>query len=595
MKKSRTTRVIASICFGLMLGVSLLTGCTLITKDMAKYYNTVVASFSYEDGTTVEITKKELITAYGQYGYQYVQNYDMEAKEAYNETLERVIESKLTVKEAEKIAKEANAGEILTEDEKTYLWNKTFDAIQDNIISYYNEINGISDDDDDDSNNSTTDGVEQETYSPTAIVVKQDGTYTVKLKTSTANEIKVYLKGKESTPRDFTNANDADVLYTYVDTFVKENPIYSSAYRKYYDAAKQSENGMKLSTDKKSVMQREFERIYNILYESLMTDKYSEAHESDNASATINHVLKVYKNRVKSDYNKYITENASGYDDAILEDVGGVNYYKTSSEGKTEYFYVSHILAKFSDTQQADYDKYTKTINEETDEESIGYAQTKIDQLYDNLAFKVREYDKESGKWVDTGKTKSVKAVLEEVTNRLAEAGDDEYLKAEYFEEFVYKYNDDEGIQNADRNYVVGVDYTTPDAEKGTSYTVNSNWVDEFYTPAVELYDSGKGKIGNISGLERSSYGIHIIIYEGKVENLFTGIDKDFKLTTSDIETLISDKARLKAGIKKTVFDDIFDEINTDRYSIYESMDLTRLRDEVSIKYYRGRYEDLYK
>lgn len=589
MKKSKTTRVIASICFGLMLGVSLLTGCTLITKDMTKYYNTVVASFSYEDGTEVEITKKDLITAYGQYGYQYVQSYGMEAKEAYEETIERIIDSKLTVKEAEKNAKAENDnGEILTAQEKTYLWNKTFDAVRSNIISYYKEINGIKDEDDPED---TSDGVTQNIYKKTAKVVEVDGNYTVKLEKSTVDEISTYLKSCENIDRDFTKANDVDVLYNYVVEFVKDNPQYTQGYNKYVASAKKSEDGMKLSTDNKSVMQREFDRLYNILYESFMTTKYSEKYESNNASATINHVLKVYENKVKSDYNKYVTENASGYDDALLEDSSGVNYFKTTG---TEYFYVSHILAKFSTEQQTTYDECVKCIKGTSTQYSQPVAQAMIEELYDNLSFPVREYNENTGKWEDTGKTKSVAAVLEEVQQKLKTAGNDEYLKAEYFEEFVYKYNEDEGIQNADRNYIVGVDYTTPDTEKGTNYTVHSNWVDEFYTPAVDLYDYGSGKIGAISGLERSSYGIHIIIYEGKVENLFSGVDKNFKLNASDIETLISDKARLKAGVDKTIFDEIFDEINTTRYSIYESMDLTRLRNEVDIKYYPDHFKDLY-
>lgn len=586
MKRSKTTRVIASACLGLMLGASLLAGCSLVTKDMAKYYNTVVASYTYEDGTNVNVTKKELITAYGQYGYQYVQNYGLEAKEAYKQTIERIIDSKLTVAESEKEAKAANGGEILTAKEKTYLWNKTFDAVQSNIVSYYNEINGIEDDDD--SDNTTSNTLTQEKYTPTAEIVNG----TIKLKKSSSDEIATYLIGKDSEDRDYTNSNDADVLYTYVSNFVKNNPQYTQAYNKYIAAAKKSEEGMKLSTDNKSVMQREFERIYKILYESLMTTKYSEKHETDNAAATINHVLRVYENKVVNDYNKYMVENASGYDDAVVEDSSKFNYFKTTG---TEYFYVSHILAKFSDEEQTEYDECVKCVKGESTTYTPGVAQAKIEQLYANLAFPVREYNAEDGTWTDTGATKSVESVLAEVQAKLATAGSDEYLKAEYFEEFIYKYNEDTGIQNSARNYIVGVDYTTPDTEKGTNYTVHSNWVDEFYTPAVDLYNYGNGKIGDISVLERSSYGIHIIIYEGKVENLFTGIDSNFKLTTSDIDVLISKQARLKAGSNKTIFDEIFDEINEDGYSIYESMDLTRLRDEVKIKYYPGRYEDLYK
>lgn len=592
MKRSKTTKVIASACLGLMLGCSLLAGCTLVTKDMAKYYNTVVASFSYEDGANVDITKKELITAYGQYGYNYVQSYGMEAKEAYKQTIERIIDSKLTVKEAEKIAKQENNGEILTVKEKTYLWNKTFDAVRSNIISYYNDINGIKEDDSSSTGTDTTGSISQTIYKPTAEVVMKNGDYTIKLNKSSTDEITNYLKGCDNIDRDFLSANDAEALYTYVSTFVKNSPQYTQAYNKYVAQAKKSEDGMKLSTDNKSVMQREFERIYNILYESLMSTKYSEKNENNNASATINHILTTYENKVKKDYAKYEIENASGYDDAILKDASALNYFKTSG---TEYFYVSHILAKFSTEQQDDYDLYKKCVEGKSTQYSPDYAQTKINELYNNLAFKVREYNEEDGKWTDNGATKNASAVLNEIELKLDTAGSDEYLKAEYFEEYIYKYNEDEGIQNAERNYVIGVDYTTPDTKKGTTYTAHSNMVEPFTNAAIALYNNGNGKIGDVSGLVRSDYGLHIIVFEGKVENLFSGIDKNFKLKTSDIEILISDKARLKAGSSKTVFDEIFDEINQNRYSIYESMDLTRLRGEVDIKYYPDHYDDLYK
>ena len=513
MKNSKVTKVIAAVCLCLMLGVSLLAGCTLVTKDMAKYYNTVVASFSYEDGTTVDITKKELITAFGSYGYQYIQNYKMEKPEAYKLTIERIIDSKLTVKSAEKDAKAKNGGEVLTTKEKTYLWNKTYDAIQNNIVSYYNDINGIKDDS---SSKDSSEGISREVYTPKAELVGENGNYSIKIKQTKTDEIALYLNSRENIDRDFNVENDKEALYTYVSNFVRENAKYTQAYNKYVAQAKKAEDGMKLSTDNKSVMQREFKRIYEILYDSLMTSKYTESHQSQNSVTTINHILETYQNKVASDYNKYITEKASGYDDAVLKDVSKLNYFKTAG---TEYFYVSHILAKFSKEQQNEYDECTKCIKGESDKYTVGVAKAKIEQLYANLAFPVRQYNETTGKWKETGETKSLEAVLQEVKLKLATAGDDEYLKAEYFDEFVYKYNEDTGIQNSARNYVIGVDYTTPDTKKGTPYTSHSNMVEPFTNAAISVYNNGNAKIGNIysseddMGLVRSNYGVHIIVY----------------------------------------------------------------------------------
>ena len=51
-----------------------LTGCSLFEKNLAKYYNTVVVAVEYQDGDKIEITKKELITAFNNYGANLVSN-----------------------------------------------------------------------------------------------------------------------------------------------------------------------------------------------------------------------------------------------------------------------------------------------------------------------------------------------------------------------------------------------------------------------------------------------------------------------------------------------------------------------------------------
>ena len=59
------------------------------------------------------------------------------------------------------------------------------------------------------------------------------------------------------------------------------------------------------------------------------------------------------------------------------------------------------------------------------------------------------------------------------------------------------------------------------------------------------------------------------------------------------IQVLDSEAARLKAGVEQTVFDEIFEEINTDNFTIFENMDLQFLRSEVTIEYYPDGYSDL--
>lgn len=602
MKKNKFTALFMSVCMCLLTCVSLVAGCSLVTTDMSKYYNTPVASFTYENGEKEEVTKKELITAFNSYGYQYYQNYGMSLSEAYKYTLDAVINQKLVINSAEEKASQANGGEVLTTKQKTYLWEKTYEAIEDNIISYYNDLNNIKEDEEETSDDGV---VSQEVYNPTAnIVSNNDGTYSIVLEQTTTSDVDShdYWSGAD---RDINTQNDLDALYNHVLTFVRENPTYTQAFNKYLSQAKSSEEGMRLSTDNKSVFQREIMRVYGVLYDSFMVDLYQEQNQGSNSSVTIANILDVYTNRVVSDYNKYVTENASTYEDDVLKDVSKINYFKTTG---TQFFYVSHILAKFTDEQQAEYDRLTAIVNGESDgPETIGEAQAKIEDLYNNLSFPVREKNSD-GEWVEikgeNGQTvtKSAAAVMEEVALKLATAGDNEYLKAEYFEEFIYKYNQDDGMFNSDRNYVIGIDYTTPDTENGTSYTIYSNMVENFTNAAISLYNQGNAQIGDIymqtdgdysSGLIRTEYGLHIMVYEGKVQNLFTGINQDFTLTVNDIQVLDSKEARLKAGVDKTVFDVIFDELNKDNFSIFENMDLQFLRSQVSIEYYPDAYKDL--
>lgn len=597
MKKNKFTSVIMSVMLCLMLCVSLLAGCSLVTKDMNRYYNATVASFKYENGETVNVTKKELITSFNAFGYQYIQS-GLSVEEAVKQVIDRVIEQKLTIKAAEKDAKAKNDGEILTAKEKKYLWERTFDAVKNNLISYYNDINGIKDENEEDS----SDGVVEETeFSPAAELVKDDGgNFSIKLLKSTQNEVDSYTF-KGTVDRDIEKAEDLDELYNWVTKFVEENREYSSAFNKYLSEAKRSEEGMNLSKDNKSVFERELKRIHTVLYENFMVAKYAESHQAQNAPVTLQNLMELYESKLTRGYDKYVTEKAPNYESDVLKGVSSVDYFKPNG---TEFFYVSHILAKFSDEDQAKYNEYVKYVKGEANDGkyTAGEAQALIDGLYTNLVFPVREKNKK-GQWVDSGKTKPVMEVMKELELKLATAGDDEYLKAEYFNEFIYKYNQDDGVFNSDRNYVIGIDKTTPDNEKDTPYTIHSQMVENFTNAAVALYKDGQAKIGDIykeneadsaSGLIKTEYGIHIMVFEGKVQNLFSNINSNFKLTNADLEKLISKEARLKAGEAKTVFDALYEELNTDRYTIFENMDLQFLKSEVKIEYYRDNYKDLF-
>ena len=600
MKKTKLTKLIISLSLCLVMCVSVFAGCTLVTTDMSRYYSQVVASLEYESGEKIEITKRDLSVAVANYSETY-QSYGLEGEEAVKQILESVINEKLVIRASENMAKEQNNGEILTTKEKTYLWELTFETIEDNIISYYNQINGIEEEDSSSTESEDDTVVTQNGYDD-LISLQMDGqggyTLTLNSTASTAVEDHTFWNGED---RDLTTQNDLDVLYRNVVNYVTQNPVYAQGYSRYLSEAKRSEEGMGLSTDNESVFKREIQRVYEVLYNAFMIDKYQEMNQANNASVTINNILELYESRVISDYDKYVTEQASTYEEDVLEDVSSIYYFKPTG---TQFFYVSHILAEFSDTDQATYDECQRVLDGKSTKYTVGEAEAIIKDLYSNLSFVVREPAKDengniirnedgSVTWTETGETKPVSAVMSEIELKLSTAGDDELLKAQYFDEFIYKYNADPGIMNAERNYVIGVDYSTPDTENGTSYTAHSSMVESFTNAAIELYANGSAKIGDLYAQPiRSDYGIHIMIYEGKVENLFSNIDSNFSLSTADIQVL--NDARLKAGESKTLLDELYEELDTDRYTIFETMNLQFLRDEVKLTYYPDAYKDLY-
>ena len=137
-----------SLVLCLVMCASVLAGCNLFGTNWEQYYNEVVATINYDyvsGGIThtesVDITKRELINAYNSYGYNYEESYNYTREQAINMTLETVINRKLMAKYVERTA-EDNGEPLFNDAEKTYLWEETYDALLDNLYTYYEDIIG---------------------------------------------------------------------------------------------------------------------------------------------------------------------------------------------------------------------------------------------------------------------------------------------------------------------------------------------------------------------------------------------------------------------------------------------------------------------
>lgn len=583
MKKSMKTS--ALICAGLILGASVITGCSLVTTNYTRYYNAVAAKIEFNDGTTLNLTRKDLRTAYVSYGFDQYVDQGLTQDEAYTKTLDFLVSRKLAIHDAEVKSRLENPNdEVLTEREKTYLFETTFEALKSNVNSY------ISTTDSSNSNSSTkSDSVTREKFEREAELVYNDetGEYSLVLPEVESSGIHTHEYWSAGN-KDATTTEGEEEVYSLILSYSKQDTNKKEGYSKYLTALKNSEKELKLSTDSKSVMKREIERIYGILYDSLMVNKYVEFMSSETTNnVIIQDMLDLYSSKVRADYATYYNTDQT---DKIKEKTGELYYFNDG----INWFYVSHILVKFNTTEQAEYDRLQEELKkfdngEETKYQYRTQIEAEIQTLYDNLTGLKRAPSAEDENVYEVleGVTPNASAVLQDVKDTLKTKNSSQ-AKMEAFDDLIYVYNEDPGMLNAEFNYIVGVDYTKQSkiGDEDVNYTVYSNWIDEFNKAAVSLYNNGNGVVGDLyDGLIKSNYGVHIMVYAGEAGNIFDNITSNFQLQTSDIVTLWN--ARLKAGTDKTYFDLMYEDCVPSSSSIFQTLDLDRLKNTTKeITYY---------
>ena len=583
MKKSMKTS--ALICAGLILGASVITGCSLVTTNYTRYYNAVAAKIEFNDGTTLNLTRKDLRTAYVSYEFNKYLDQGLTQDEAYTKALDFLVSRKLAIHDAEVKSRLENPNdEVLTEREKTYLFETTFEALKSNVNSY------ISTTDSSNSNSSTkSDSVTREKFEREAELVYNDetGEYSLVLPEVESSGIHTHEYWSAGN-KDATTAEGEEEVYSLILSYSKQDTNKKEGYSKYLTALKNSEKELKLSTDSKSVMKREIERIYGILYDSLMVNKYVEFMSSETTNnVIIQDMLDLYSSKVRADYATYYNTDQT---DKIKEKTGELYYFNDG----INWFYVSHILVKFNTTEQTEYDRLQEELKkfdngEETKYQYRTQIEAEIQTLYDNLTGLKRapSAEDESVYEVLEGVAPNASAVLQDVKDTLKTKNSSQ-AKMEAFDDLIYVYNEDPGMLNAEFNYIVGVDYTKQSkiGDEDVNYTVYSNWIDEFNKAAVSLYNNGNGVVGDLyDGLIKSNYGVHIMVYAGEAGNIFDNITSNFQLQTSDIVTLWN--ARLKAGTDKTYFDLMYEDCVPSSSSIFQTLDLDRLKNTTKeITYY---------
>lgn len=549
-------------------------GCDLFTRNNVAYYNQIVITATYNDGSKIEINRKDFLTAYYNYGSTLINSYGYTEEKAQEATVDALINRKILLKEAKSLAGTEDGASIeLTTAEKKELLYQTYSSLMSNAREYESDIRDALNMPEPDTmeQETTTSAVKYEKYE------KQARPVYVADESGESGEYKILLLEDDETPKRDIEFVDQNAIYEAFISETKNNQsdiIAREEYRRYLASLQSSQKLLGTNYNEEQLIKEEIKRIYTNLEENEYITKYQEYKQDNDGYSyiTVNQVLEKYKAMITT--AKFTYDNdLSSYNDDMLSDVSKVDYFVND-----DYFYVAHILIKFDDEQSAKYEELETLSNN-----GQGYiisAQNYEEQktaLYAGLKANVR--DLETGEIVGS-RSVSASEVLKEVQVALKNATTKEQ-KDEAFRQLMYKYNEDDGIMNATYPYVVG--------------TENSQMVESFTDASRELNTAGT--YGEISGLVESEYGVHIIYYMGKCTNAFEfGVDGTIELRanytiddgtgasipTSDILKL--DETYLNNLNNKTLFDLIYEELATDNYSQFENMDLSTLKDKYGIE-----------
>ncbi len=554
-------RKLSSLVLCMLLAfVIILSGCDLFPKNYTAYLNKSVCTLTYADGEKEEITTEAYINAFNSYGSSLVQN-GSTYEEAAEQTIEVLINRYVLLNHAKTVI-------TITDDDKKEIYDDVYTSLKSNLETYETEVRDewnmpkpTSPEDEE------SDIVLYEEYVPTAEVVFVDGQYKIKLLDTTEDKQTTNFASLDAVIEQFKN-------YANYNDNTNNSKIRKEAYRRFLTVLKKNEQNLNLSTDYDSILRRYVEKLYKSTEENFYITSLEDYYKTEEGYSTISvgQVLNKYKSLLLQSKFKY-EANAENYDTAMLESFKDVYYVVDDN-----YFFVSHILMKYDETSvNGELSQKEQYDNLKTEYES-GYItkkvyEEKLVELANAVQAKVRN---ENGEL--TGTTISANQVLKDLTNALEspEVKTDED-KANVFRDYMYKYSEDTGTVNAEYMYVVG--------------TETSKMVESFTEEARKLNE--QGTFGAISTkLVASEYGVHILFYGGKVENLFTVTDvSTFTLNDSDIEVLTN--AKLSALNNKTVFDKVFELLSDDNYSIFENMNLNVLKKGMKIEKHKSVYENL--
>lgn len=551
-----------------------LAGCSLVTTNVDKQLNEVVASF---DNGRVEVTREDLILTYNSIGNSNYDNSSTPTQSGVEQTLNLALNRAILVDFLTADDKQAEREKlgldkiVLTTYEANNVWRNVYSylnsALKNNEDQLREEAGATLEEETTEEEKSTAYTPYDKTY--TYYYDSQSGQFVLErviedtpyenesialFDTSAdltfAEKAKQAMENFRSKYWEYTDSTEMDPTYE------SENSFSDKAWNKYINALTRAEADRNLSKEPAEIFLREVQRIYQIYYDNQILTRFQEDFEKSN-DVTIDMVATKFKELYNAQYEQF-TANPSAFDSLIPTSAEKV-YYMQNPEG---YFKVNHILIKFSDEQNDAMEaEKTKLSNGQI-------TKTQYEANIEKIKSETKAYNR------DTQEYESMDTFYSKLQSALSTATSDS-TRMVVFREFMHRYSQDDATLNASACYYIPTDSTKDTMEEN------------FANVSRELYDNGNGQVSAISNFAETSYGYHIIMYTGKATNISA---------SGNNQTIVErlNGYYLNPLYNKTMLDQIIENITLTSYSTYENNILNQIKADKNIVIYPSSYNDLY-
>lgn len=564
-------------------------GCSLVEIDTDKYYKQTVASYNNSE---VTIDMKELVNGYYNFGNENYDNSGNITIEGLESTINTLLNRKILVNTIKNGNAELNIPKItLTLKQTNDVWQQTYDYINNQIKEVENELRKAADDEivedeDDESTDSSNEDYEV-AYSPftktyTLEYDEQTGKNVLK-KVSTMEEpatgSKDVFQIPESDLNNYTVSEKATLalknfkkhFWNYTDSIeVGSNQgtkSYSDeAFTKYISNLHKNETDKTLSDVPAEIFYRELDRLFEIYLDNQYLSVYQSYFSMNSDLITEEMVLQTYRNLVEQQIETY-TLNPSKYVDDMKNNADTVLYHPNT----TDWFKVTHILIKFSDEQSNALTKWKEKLDK--GDITLAIYNQKVAEIKSQTTVTERYF--ENGE-LHYGNTYSAEQVLNKLNSELI--GKSYAQKLKIFNDYIYRFNMDTGVMNANSCYYIPAD------------SANDQMVASFANESRTLRTKGAGSVS--SNLVESTYGYHIIMYLGEISQI------DYTTASlADINRVYINPLDQYAsnGVTqgKTLLDAIIEKISISNYSAHEAKIIDQIKLGKETVYYKNIYQEL--